>query len=198
MPEHRKDEGGRSGTYLRRCLARPSQFPCAQLQLLRLKSNAHRLSRACRLVGTDALVAGCLGWALLTTAEVGWAPHTQAVTEMDVRMVSSRLLSLTFPFFIATVVFLSFGPAHCLESQLWAGWSLSFKADWRRFRFFFCSINTNIMGGFFSFWKSLCIQQTFVKSFCLQANIWWCSWLVTRCASVASTQSQEALIKCAN
>lgn len=135
MLEYRKDEGGRSGTYLRRCLARPSQFPCAQLQLLRLKSNAHRLSRACRLVGTDALVAGCLGWALLTTAEVGWAPHTQAVTEMDVRMVSSRLLSLTFPFFIATVVFLSFGPAHCLESQLWAGWSLSFKADWGDFGF---------------------------------------------------------------
>lgn len=39
------------------------------------------LSRACLLVGRDALVAGCLDWALLTRAEVGWAPHMHAATE---------------------------------------------------------------------------------------------------------------------
>lgn len=39
------------------------------------ESTAQSLSRACLLVGRDALVAGCLDWALLTTAEVGWAPQ---------------------------------------------------------------------------------------------------------------------------
>lgn len=63
------------------------------------ESTAQSLSRACLLVGRDALVAGCLDWALLTTAEVGWAPHMQAATEKrDVRMVSSKLFLLTFPF----------------------------------------------------------------------------------------------------
>lgn len=54
------------------------------------ESTAQSLSRACLLVGRDALVAGCLDWALLTTAEVGWAPHMHAATERDVRMVSSK------------------------------------------------------------------------------------------------------------
>lgn len=69
------------------------------------ESTAQSLSRACLLVGRDALVAGCLDWALLTTAEVGWAPHMQAATERDVRMVSSKLFLLTLLFFIATVIF---------------------------------------------------------------------------------------------
>lgn len=69
------------------------------------ESTAQSLSRACLLVGRDALVAGCLDWALLTTAEVGWAPHRQAATERDVRMVSSKLFLLTLLFFIATVIF---------------------------------------------------------------------------------------------
>lgn len=69
------------------------------------ESTAQSLSRACLLVGRDALVAGCLDWALLTTAEAGWAPHMQATTERDVRMVSSKLFLLTLLFFIAKVIF---------------------------------------------------------------------------------------------
>lgn len=35
------------------------------------ESTAQSLSRACLLVGRDGLVAGCLDWVLLTTAEAG-------------------------------------------------------------------------------------------------------------------------------
>lgn len=63
------------------------------------ESTAQSLSRACLLVGRDGLVAGCLDWVLLTTAEAGWAPHMQAATQRDVRMVSSKLFLLTLPFF---------------------------------------------------------------------------------------------------
>lgn len=69
------------------------------------ESTAQSRSRACLLVGRDALVAGCLDWALLTTAEVGWAPHMQAATERDVKMVSSKLFLRSLLFFIATVIF---------------------------------------------------------------------------------------------
>lgn len=71
------------------------------------ESTAQSLSRACLLVGRDALVAGCLDWALLTTAEVGWVSHMQAATERDVRMVSSKLFLLTLLFFHSNSHFFS-------------------------------------------------------------------------------------------
>lgn len=80
------------GAYLGGCSA--SQFPCAQLLLLRL-STAQSLSRACLLVGRDALVAGCLDWALLTI-QLRWGGR---LTCRDVGMVSSKLFPPNFTFF---------------------------------------------------------------------------------------------------
>lgn len=71
------------------------------------ESTAQSLSRACLLVGRDGLVAGCLDWVLLTTAEAGWAPHTQAgsYTEGCQNGFFQTVSSNFALFFIATVHF---------------------------------------------------------------------------------------------
>lgn len=65
------------------------------------ESTAQSLSRACLLVGRDALVAGCLDWALLTTAEVGWAPHMQGAREKGCQNGFFQTVSPNFPFFFS-------------------------------------------------------------------------------------------------
>lgn len=72
------------------------------------ESTAQSLSRACLLVGRDALVAGCLDWALLTTAEVGWAPHMQGAREKGCQNGFFQTVSPNFPFFFIATLFFFF------------------------------------------------------------------------------------------
>lgn len=93
--------------YLGRRLARPSHaVPLRPASAAETESTAQCLSRACLLVGRDGLVAGCLDWVLLTTAEVGWAPHVhdaqhRGMTEWFLPNCFSQLCF----FFIATDIF---------------------------------------------------------------------------------------------
>lgn len=78
-------------------MARPPQFPCAQLGLLRLRTEPSRAEPSMP-IGRQGR-AGC--WLLLTTAEAGRASHMRAAPHArgDGRMVSPKLFLATLLLF---------------------------------------------------------------------------------------------------
>lgn len=109
-----------SDAYLGRCLARPSQFPCAQLGLLSLRAvHGGWAEHAYWQAGTGcSLVAGCLDWvlphyrwggvgSLLTCTQ---PRHAGGMSQWFLPNAAPTLPgppSNFAPFFIATVIYFS-------------------------------------------------------------------------------------------